>query len=122
MAVYAASKAFLRSFGEAIRQEMKDKGVNVTVLMPGPTETEFFERADMTDTVVAQAPKQDAAAVAAEAIDALEKRADEVVTGTKNKMQIAAAKVMSNQARAKAKASTAGKDAASDCTANPIPG
>lgn len=40
MAVYAASKAFLRSFGQAIRNELKDKGVNVTVLMPGPTDTE----------------------------------------------------------------------------------
>ncbi len=101
MAVYAASKAFLRSFGEAIRQEMKDKGVNVTVLMPGPTETDFFERAQMQDTVVGQSSKQDAASVATEAIEALERRDDEVVAGLKNKVQIGAAKLMSNEMRAK---------------------
>ncbi|MGH8174978.1 MAG: SDR family NAD(P)-dependent oxidoreductase [Steroidobacter sp.] len=101
MAVYAASKAFLRSFGQAIRNEMKDKGVNVTVLMPGPTDTEFFERADMTDTIVGQGPKQNPSAVAKEAIDALEQRSDHVVTGVKNTVQAGAAKVMTDEARAK---------------------
>jgi uncharacterized protein len=101
MAVYAASKAFLRSFGQAIRNEMKDKGVNVTVLMPGPTETDFFERAEMTDTVVAQSAKQDPAEVAEEAIEALEQQEDHVVTGAKNKVQAAVAKTMSDETRAK---------------------
>jgi short-subunit dehydrogenase len=101
MAVYAASKAFLRSFGQAIRNEMKDKGVNVTVLMPGPTETEFFERAEMMDTVVGQGSKQDAAEVADEALDALEKREGHVVTGTKNKVQVGLAKSMSDETRTK---------------------
>jgi uncharacterized protein len=101
MAVYAASKAFLRSFGQAIRNEMKDKGVNVTVLMPGPTETEFFERAQMTDTVAGQGSKQDASEVAEEALEALEHGADHVVTGVKNKVQVGVAKSMSDQARTK---------------------
>lgn len=102
MAVYAASKAFLRSFGQAIRNELKDRGVNVTVLMPGPTDTEFFERADMEDTVVGQGAKQDPAEVAEAAIRALTERADHVVTGAKNKLQIGAAKLMSDEAKAKA--------------------
>jgi uncharacterized protein len=101
MAVYAASKAFLRSFGQAIRNEMKDKGVNVTVLMPGPTETDFFERAEMTDTVVGQGAKQDAAEVAKQAIEALEHGEDHVVTGAKNKVQVGVAKTMSDATRAK---------------------
>jgi uncharacterized protein len=102
MAVYAASKAFLRSFGQAVRNELKDQGVNVTVLMPGPTDTEFFERAEMTDTVAGEGPKQDPAEVADAAIDALEQRDDHVVPGAKNKMQAVAAKLMSDESKARA--------------------
>lgn len=76
MAVYAASKAFLRSFGQAIRHELKDTGVNVTVLMPGPTDTESFERADLLDTRVGQPPKQNPAAVAKAAFEALRSGSD----------------------------------------------
>jgi short-subunit dehydrogenase len=101
MAVYAASKAFLRSFGEAIRQELKDHNVNVTVLMPGPTDTDFFDRADMGDTKVAQSPKQDPEEVAEAALRALSEGSDHVITGLKNKVQAGMAKMMSDPARAK---------------------
>ena len=47
-AVYAASKAFVRSFGEALRSELAAKNIVVTVLLPGPTETDFFHRAGCT--------------------------------------------------------------------------
>lgn len=100
MAVYAASKAFLRSFGQAIRNELKDKGVNVTVLMPGPTDTDFFERAGMEDTVVGESAKQDPAEVAEAAIQALNERVGHVVTGVKNKLQVGMAKLMSDETRA----------------------
>src|SRR5678816_761955 len=63
-AVYNGSKAFLDSFSYALRNEMKDTGVTVTCLMPGATETEFFERADMLDTKVGQQEKDDPADVA----------------------------------------------------------
>lgn len=102
MAVYAASKAFLRFFGQGIREELKDTGINVTVLMPGPTQTEFFERADMEDTKVGQGPKQSAAEVAEAAFKALREREDSVIPGAKNKLQAGMAKVMSDPARAKA--------------------
>lgn len=102
MAVYAASKAFLRFFGQAIREELKDTGINVTVLMPGPTETDFFERADMLDSKVGQAKKQSAEEVAEAAFEALREREDHVVTGAKNKLQAGMAKMMSDPARAKA--------------------
>ena len=51
-AVYNGTKAFLDSFSFALRAELKGSGVTVTCLMPGATETEFFERADMLDTKV----------------------------------------------------------------------
>ncbi|WP_205475098.1 SDR family oxidoreductase [Nocardioides sp. SYSU D00038] len=71
-ATYAASKAFVHSFAEGIRQELKDTGVTVTSLMPGPTDTEFFSRADMEDTRLGQMDgKDDPDEVARDAYDAL---------------------------------------------------
>ena len=63
-AVYNGTKAFLDSFSFALRAELKDTGVTVTCLMPGATETEFFERADMLDTKVGHREKEDPAEVA----------------------------------------------------------
>jgi len=56
-ATYAASKSFLLSWAEAIRYELRDSGVTVTALMPGPTDTDFFDRAGMQDTEVAATDK-----------------------------------------------------------------
>jgi uncharacterized protein len=81
-AVYNASKSFLQSFAEAVRNELKDSGVTVTSLMPGPTETEFFERADMEDTRVGQADKDDPAQVAEQGFQALMKGEEKVVAGS----------------------------------------
>jgi short-subunit dehydrogenase len=87
-AVYNASKAFIDSFAVALRNELKNDGVSVTVLMPGPVETEFFERADMMDTKVgAAAGKSDPADVAKTGYDALMAGDSEVVAGWKNKLQ-----------------------------------
>lgn len=63
-AVYGASKAFVQSFGQALRNELKDTGVTVTTLLPGPTDTEFFERADLLDTRLGTSDKDDPALVA----------------------------------------------------------
>lgn len=49
-AVYGASKAFLTSFAEGIRNELKGSGITISILMPGATHTQFFHRADMEDT------------------------------------------------------------------------
>jgi short-subunit dehydrogenase len=92
-AVYNATKAFIDSFSIAIRQELKDTGVSVTVLMPGATETEFFERADMMDTKVGQQEKDDPAKVARDGFDAMMGGKDQIVFGWKNKLQVAAAHV-----------------------------
>jgi len=93
-AVYNSTKAFIDSFALALRQELKDAGVSVTVLMPGPTETEFFKRADMTDTKVGQSNKDDAADVARTGFEAMLRGDDQVVSGWKNKLQTAIASVM----------------------------
>ena len=70
-ATYAASKAFVHSFAEGIRHELDGTGVTVTSLMPGATDTRFFERAGMQDTPVARGPKDDPADVAKEGYAAL---------------------------------------------------
>ena len=99
---YAASKAFLYSFSEAIRRELKDKGVTVTALMPGPTETEFFERAGLQDTKVGTSKKDDAAEVAKDGFEALMAGKDHVTAGSfTNKVQAAAAKYLPGKVSAK---------------------
>jgi short-subunit dehydrogenase len=98
---YAASKAFLYSFSLALRNELKDEGVTVTALMPGPTETNFFERAGLTDSKVGQAKKDDPAEVARDGYEALMSGEDHVVAGSfKNKAQVAAAGVLPDTAAA----------------------
>jgi len=92
-AVYNATKAFVDSFSFALRAELKDSGVTVTCLMPGATETEFFERADMMDTKVGQSKKDDAADVAKVGYDAMIAGKGDVVTGWQNKLRSAIATV-----------------------------
>ncbi|RYE72554.1 MAG: SDR family NAD(P)-dependent oxidoreductase [Oxalobacteraceae bacterium] len=93
-AVYNGSKAFLDSFSFALRNELKDSGVTVSVLMPGPTDTEFFARADMLDTQVGQDDKKsDPADVAKVGFDAMMSGEGDVVAGWKNKVQVALANV-----------------------------
>lgn len=106
-AVYNGSKAFLDSFALALREELKDCGVTVTCLMPGPTETKFFERADLLDTAVGTMKKDDAAMVARQGLEALLAGKPGVVTGLKNKLQVAAATVTPGPALARAHAKQA---------------
>ncbi|KQZ32880.1 SDR family oxidoreductase [Caulobacter sp. Root1472] len=93
-ALYNASKAFLDSFSWALRNELKDTGVTVTCLMPGLTDTEFFERAGMLDTGFGADPKKaDPADVAKIGYGAMLKGEGDVVTGFANKLQAAMAAV-----------------------------
>jgi uncharacterized protein len=94
-AVYGASKAFVQSFAQALRNELKYSGITVTSLMPGPTETNFFHQAGMEDTKVGAAEKDDAALVAREGFDAMMAGKDQIVAGSfKNRLQTLAAKVL----------------------------
>src|SRR4051812_1602333 len=89
-AVYNGTKAFIDSFSFALRNELKHTGVTVTCLMPGATETEFFERADMVDTKIGQSKKDDPFDVAKEGYEAMMNGEGDVVTGWKNKIMSAA--------------------------------
>lgn len=102
-AVYGATKVFLRWFGEALREELKDTGVSVTVLMPGVTETNFFNKAEMLDTKAgASNSKDDPAVVAKAAFDALASGDDRVVPTIKNKVMAAVADMLPDAHAAKA--------------------
>jgi uncharacterized protein len=92
-AVYNGTKAFINSFSFALRNELKDTEVTVTDLMPGATETEFFERAELMDTKVGQSRKDDPAMVAEVGWKAMMKGEGDVVAGWKNKLQSAIANV-----------------------------
>ncbi|HEY4305415.1 MAG TPA: SDR family NAD(P)-dependent oxidoreductase [Gemmatimonadaceae bacterium] len=100
-AIYNASKAFVQSFSEAIRNELKDSGVTITALQPGPTETNFFARAGMEDTKVGQAEKDDPADVAKQGFEAMLAGKDHIVAGSlKTKAQAAMAQVIPETVKA----------------------
>lgn len=86
-AVYNATKAFIDSFAYALRHEVEKDGITVTVLMPGPTDTDFFETADLLDTKVAQGKKDDPAMVARVGYRALLRGDGHEVAGFGNKLQ-----------------------------------
>lgn len=92
-AVYNASKAFIDSFSWALRTELRDTGVTVTCLMPGATETEFFERAGLRDTKLSQAKKDDPEEVARIGFRAMMEGDGDVVTGWYNKLTAAVANI-----------------------------
>lgn len=92
-AVYNGTKAFVNSFAFALRNELKDTDVTVTCLMPGATETRFFERAGLLDTKIGQDEKDDPADVARTGWDAMMRGDGDIVSGLKNKIQSAIANV-----------------------------
>ena len=113
-AVYGASKAFVRSFSQSLREELKDTGVTVTALMPGATETNFFHRAGGDDTKLGAGEKDDPAEVAKEGFEALMAGKDHVIAGSmKNKLQAAAGYALPDPLVAKAHAAQAAPGSAS---------
>ena len=99
-AVYNGTKAFLDSFSYALRHELKDRGVSVTCLMPGATETEFFERADMLDAKIGTEKKDDPADVAKRGFEAMMRGDGQVITGWQNKLQAAITRITPSDALA----------------------
>lgn len=81
-AIYNASKSFLQSFSEAVADELADTPLTVTSLMPGPTETDFFRRAGMSDTRIGRMSKDDPTQVAAQGYEALMQGRTKVVAGS----------------------------------------
>ena len=102
-AIYNASKSFVQSFAMALRDELKDTGVTVTSLMPGPTETEFFERADMMDTKIGTSDsKDDPADVAKDGFEALMAGKERVVSHSlSTKAQGRGSRLMPDNVKAK---------------------
>lgn len=92
-AVYNGTKAFIDSFSFALREELRDTGVTITCLMPGATETRFFERAGLLDTKIGQDEKDDPADVAKAGYQAMLDGEGDVVSGWKNKLQSSIANV-----------------------------
>jgi len=101
-AVYGASKTFVQSFAQALRDELRDTNITVTALQPGATETNFFHRADMDDTKVGTMRKSDAADVARQGFEALMAGKDHVVAAmAMEQAQVAMGKVMPETTKAK---------------------
>ncbi len=93
--VYHGTKAFITSFTEAVRSEVKDKNVTLTLLLPGATETDFFRKADMeASKMVQQGDMDDPAKVAKDGYEALLAGKDKIVSGFKNKLMAAAGNLL----------------------------
>lgn len=101
-AVYHGTKAFVLSFSEALRIEVKNKGVIVTALLPGATDTDFFNKADMRDSKIVQESKlSDPEKVAKDGYEALMSGDEKIVSGFKNKMMVAMSNIMPDDMTAK---------------------
>jgi len=87
--VYHGTKAFVQSFTEAVRNETKDSGVTITALLPGTTATDFFNKAGMQESKIMEENMSNAADVARDGYEAMMKGEDMVISGFKNKMQVA---------------------------------
>lgn len=100
--VYHGTKAFVQSFTEAVRYEVKDRGVTLTALLPGATDTDFFRKADMEQSKIVQDESQlaDPAKVARDGYDAMMAGKDMVVSGMKNKFQVAMGSLTSDEKNA----------------------
>lgn len=104
-ATYAASKAFLVSFGAALRHELRGTGVTVTTLLPGPTDSALFVRSGMGGTRVGRGTKDSPATVAATAFRGLEAgRATVVVRSAKPVVQVVAGALLPRRLAAVAQA------------------
>ena len=102
-AAYAATKAFLRSFGNALHDELRPRGVAVTVVLPGAVDSAFAARASMDDALVFKVPGARVLgvvsapeAVARAAFAAKRRRRREVVPGLANKAYAIVAEALPN--------------------------
>jgi short-subunit dehydrogenase len=86
--VYHGTKAFVNSWSAAIQNELEESGVSVTVLLPGPTDTDFFNKADMQDSKIVDTKLADPAGVARDGYDALMNGDAKITSGMMNKAQV----------------------------------
>src|SRR5690606_16885847 len=98
--VYHGTKAFVHSWSAAIRNELKETNISITVLVPGATETDFFNKANMEDSKILETKLSDPMEVAKDGYETLMKGEDKIVSGLKNKAQVAMAHIMPDSASA----------------------
>ncbi len=99
--VYHGTKAFVLSFTEAIREELKDTGITVTALLPGATDTDFFNKAGMNESkIVQEGELDDPVKVAKDGFEALMAGKDKVISGMKNKLKVGMTNVIPDSAAA----------------------
>jgi short-subunit dehydrogenase len=98
--VYHATKAFVYTFSEAIRHELKEYNITVTALLPGATDTDFFNKADMQESAMVQdkSSLSDPADVAKDGYEALMSGEDKVISGFKNKAKIGMSNILPDTA------------------------
>jgi short-subunit dehydrogenase len=96
--VYHGTKAYVQSFSEAVRSEVKDRGITITTLLPGATDTDFFNKADMQDSKILEDKDKlaDPAKVAKDGYAALMSGDDKVISGFKNKATVAMSNLMTD--------------------------
>lgn len=98
LSVYAGTKAFVYNFTQGLINELKDTNVTMTALLPGPTETDFFNKAGAENTVVYQETTlADPADVAKDGYEALQNGESKIVSGMKNKLQTAVGNMMPDE-------------------------
>lgn len=100
--VYHGTKAFVLSFSEGLRSELEDTSITVTALLPGPTDTDFFNKAGMNQSKAVQDKDSlaDPAAVARDGYNALMSSRDKVVSGFSNKIKAGLSSVLSDSLNA----------------------
>jgi short-subunit dehydrogenase len=97
LSVYAATKAFVLSFTDSLIHELKDTGVTMTALIPGPTDTDFFRKAHMEHTRAAQNDPQDPAEVAKVGYEGLMNGEHHAVVSASVRAQVAMSSVLPNE-------------------------
>jgi uncharacterized protein len=89
LSVYAATKAFVLSFSAALVNELKDNDITITALLPGATDTDFFHKAKLEDTVTYREKELlDPAEVAKDGYEALQKGESKIISGSKTKLHV----------------------------------
>jgi short-subunit dehydrogenase len=89
LAVYAATKAFVLSFSAALVNELKDNDITITALLPGATDTDFFHKGKLEDTVTYREKELlDPAEVAKDGYEALQRGESKIISGAKTKMHV----------------------------------
>lgn len=101
LSIYAATKAFVVSFGEALANELQDTNITVTVLLPGASDTDFFHKAHAENTVTYREQKlASAEEVAKDGYEAMMSGESSVISGAKTKLNVLKSKLMSDESNA----------------------